>query len=190
MRKTFIVLSFLLLLPFAAHAQDGSLKMVAPAASLEDPTMDTSAFGIWLDQLLCKSLTLAPGTYKDTMKEAAPHFTKNGWKGYTDALLKSHILDTITTKQQTATPMPCPTTDLFQRGVYDNRYTWEMGANVVFEYSGGTEEIPSEEYTLKVTVVRAPESENPDGLGIEKFQWTKVDVNPIQGVRSHEPIGD
>ncbi len=174
MFKALLFISLLALYPAAAKAEDlGGLKI---AESLEENSMDDTAFTVWREVALCKALTLTPDGYKDELKAASKNFTKEGWEAFMSALLKSKILDKMAEYKSAIAPETCTGASLFLRDFTDNRLRWVYEIQLRMQYA--TADIPPFDRLLKFTIVRTPKGENPDGVGIAEWAWRDTSQIP------------
>lgn len=150
---------------FFATTEDGRL---IPMVSLDQPNLSAPAIVSWASQASSEVMTFGFHDYRRRLQEASRHFTRRGWESFTKALQASGIVDTITSNRQvlTATPRGAPT--LVSEGVVNGRYEWQIEVPMLISYEFGAGSKQSQ-VILKLLVVRVPQLENANGIGIE--QW-------------------
>ncbi len=150
---------------FFATTEDGRL---IPIVSLDQPNLSAPAIVAWTAQSASETMTFGFHDYRRRLQESSRHFTRRGWESFTKALQRSGIIDAITTNRQvlTATPSGAPT--LVSEGVVNGRYEWQIEVPILISYEFGTTSRQSS-MRLRLLVVRVPQLENANGIGIE--QW-------------------
>lgn len=150
---------------FFATTEDGRL---VPMVSLDSPNLSAPAIVSWATQSASEVMTFGFHDYRRRLQEASRHFTRRGWESFTKALQQSGIIDSITQNRQvlTATPRGAPT--LVSEGVVNGRYEWTIEIPMLISYEFGSGSKQSS-LTLRLLVVRVPQLENPNGIGVE--QW-------------------
>ncbi len=150
---------------FFATTEDGRL---IPIVALDQPNLSAPAIVSWTAQATSETMTFGFHDYRRRLQEASRHFTRRGWESFTRALQTSGIIDAITTNRQviTATPRGAPT--LISEGIVNGRYEWQIEVPMLISYEYGSGSKQSQ-LTLRLLVVRVPQLENANGVGIE--QW-------------------
>ncbi len=150
---------------FFATTEDGRL---IPMVSLDQPNLSAPAIVSWASQASSEVMTFGFHDYRRRLQEASRHFTRRGWESFTKALQSSGIIDSITQNRQvlTATPRGAPT--LVSEGVVNGRYEWQIEVPMLISYEFGAGS-KQNQIMLKLLVVRVPQLENANGIGIE--QW-------------------
>lgn len=150
---------------FFATTEDGRL---IPIVSLDQPNLSAPAIVAWAAQSASETMTFGFHDYRRRLQESSRHFTRRGWESFTKALQRSGIIDSVTTNRQvlTATPSGAPT--LISEGVVNGRYEWQIEVPILISYEFGSTSRQSS-MRLRLLVVRVPQLENANGIGIE--QW-------------------
>lgn len=150
---------------FFATTEDGRL---VPMVSLDTPNLSAPAIVSWSAQAASETMTFGFHDYRRRLQEASRHFTRRGWESFTKALQTSGIIDTITQNRQVLTAVPSGAPTLVSEGVVNGRYEWQIEVPMLMSYEFGSGSKQSS-MTLRLLVVRVPQLENPNGIGIE--QW-------------------
>ncbi len=150
---------------FFATTEDGRL---IPIVALDQPNLSAPAIVSWAAQATSETMTFGFHDYRRRLQESSRHFTRRGWESFTQALQVSGIIDAITQNRQvlTATPRGAPT--LVSEGIVNGRYEWQIEVPMLISYEYGSGSKQSQ-LTLRLLVVRVPQLENANGVGIE--QW-------------------
>lgn len=150
---------------FFATTEDGRL---IPIVSLDQPNLSAPAIVAWTAQAASETMTFGFHDYRRRLQESSRHFTRRGWESFTKALQRSGIIDSVTANRQvlTATPSGAPT--LVSEGVVNGRYEWRIEVPILISYEFGSTSRQSS-MRLQLLVVRVPQLENANGIGIE--QW-------------------
>lgn len=150
---------------FFATTEDGRL---IPIVALDQPNLSAPAIVSWSAQATSETMTFGFHDYRRRLQESSRHFTRRGWESFTRALQTSGIIDAITQNRQviTATPRGAPT--LISEGIVNGRYEWQIEVPMLISYEYGSGSKQSQ-LTLRLLVVRVPQLENANGVGIE--QW-------------------
>lgn len=150
---------------FFATTEDGRL---IPIVSLDQPNLSAPAIVSWTAQAASETMTFGFHDFRRRLQESSRHFTRRGWESFTRALQTSGIIDAVTQNRQvlTATPRGAPT--LVSEGIVNGRYEWQIEVPMLISYEFGSGNQQTQ-ITLRLLVVRVPQLENANGVGIE--QW-------------------
>jgi len=150
---------------FFATTEDGRL---IPIVSLDQPNLSAPAIVAWTAQAASETMTFGFHDYRRRLQESSRHFTRRGWESFTKALQQSGVIDAVTQNRQvvTATPSGAPT--LVSEGIVNGRYEWVIEVPILVSFEYGSQSKQSS-MKLRLLVVRVPQLENANGIGIE--QW-------------------
>ena len=150
---------------YFATTEDGRL---VPMVSLNEPNLSKPALSSWVAQAATEVMTFGFNDYKKRLQEASRNFTRTGWASFTDALAKSHIIETVTTNLQVVTATPISAPIVTSEGIVNGRYQWIVQLPIQVSYQAGSQS-RNDSMMLTLVVVRVPKLESPNGVGIE--QW-------------------
>lgn len=150
---------------YFATTADGRIMQLVP---LEQPNMGTAALASWAAQAATEVMTFGFHDYQRRMQQSSRHFTRYGWEGFTNALQKSRIIDSVEAAQQVVTAQPRSAPVLVQEGVYNGKYRWVLDLPLTVTYKAATSS-RTDNLTVRLVIDRVPVLENPSGVGIE--QW-------------------
>lgn len=155
------------------------LFAATPAAAeevpLDQPGMENAAVLAWAASAAANAMTFTHLDYQKEMQKSSKNFTKTGWEGFTTALQKSHLLDSVQVGEQSVTATPPENPVLVQKGGFNGRYRWIMQMPMLIKYQG-VKESRIDKLSLTLVVERTPATtENPVGLGIAQWIARKQD---------------
>lgn len=150
---------------YFATTEDGRLIEMMP---LGRPNIGKSALMSWVAQATTETMTFGFHDYRRRLQESSRHFTRAGWKSFTDALESSRIIETVKARQQVVTAVPRSAPILIAEGLVGGRYQWTVQLPLQVTYQSGNKTSPSS-FLVTLVIVRVPKLESPNGIGIA--QW-------------------
>jgi intracellular multiplication protein IcmL len=156
---------------YFATTADGRIMQLQP---LDQPNLDTPALLSWVATAVAETMSFSYLNYQKELQNASKSFTKTGWETFTNALQKSHILDSVQSLQQIVTTTPRSAPVLTQQGVLNGRYRWILKMPIAVKYQG-VKETRTDNLDLQLVIERVPSLENPSGVGIA--QWIAAQRN-------------
>ncbi|HYD17670.1 MAG TPA: type IVB secretion system apparatus protein IcmL/DotI [Patescibacteria group bacterium] len=150
---------------YFATTADGRIMQLQP---LDQPNLDTPALLSWLATAVVDTMSFSYLNYQKELQDASKSFTKTGWESFTNALQKSHILDSVQSLQQIVTTTPRSAPVLVQQGVLNGKYRWILKMPIAVKYQAAKDS-RTDNLDLQLVVERVPSLENPSGVGIA--QW-------------------
>ncbi len=151
---------------YFATTSDGRLvRMVA----LSQPNLSNAALLSWVAKAATETMTFGFHDYKVRLQEASRFFTRRGWESFTKALQDSSVIDAIENRKQVLSAVPGSAPVVVQEGVVNGQYRWVVEMPMIVTYKSGSSSRP-DSMMVRLTVVRVPTLDNPNGVGIE--QWT------------------
>lgn len=150
---------------YFATTEDGRL---IPMVSLNQPNLSKPALMSWAAQAATEVMTFNFADYRRRLQEASRHFTREGWRSFTQALQSADIITAVNENRQVVTAAPRQAPVLISEGVIGGRYQWVVEIPMMFTYQFGSSK-RSDSMTVRLTIVRVPKLESPNGVGIQ--QW-------------------
>ena len=150
---------------YFATTEDGRL---IPMVSLNQPNLSKPALMSWAAQSATEVMTFNFADYRRRLQEASRHFTREGWRSFTQALQSADIITAVNENRQVVTAAPRQAPVLVSEGVIGGRYQWVVEIPMMFTYQFGSSK-RSDSMTVRLTIVRVPKLESPNGVGIQ--QW-------------------
>jgi len=150
---------------YFATTTDGRIMTLVP---LDKPNMSTSALMSWVAQATTETMTFGFHDYQTRLQKASRHFTRHGWEGFTKALQKSKIIESVEATNQVVTAKPKSAPILVQEGVFNGKYRWVVDLPLQINYRSGANS-RVDNLMVRLVIDRVTSLENPYGVGIE--QW-------------------
>jgi len=135
-----------------------------------EPNLVTSTLLNWASKAAVAAYTFDFANYKKQIEMARPYFTEAGWADYQASVAK--LIETITQNQLFVNGVVTGAPVISNQGMLPGHgYTWRIQIPFLVSYlsSGPTE---SANYTVVMTVVKVPTTQNPAGIGIDQFVMT------------------
>lgn len=181
-----IICMLIALLPYylATHAIENRYfattaeGRITPNVGLDQPNIGISNLVSWLSQASAKALTLSYNDYNRRLREASEHFTRRGWRDFTQSLNDEKILRMLKRYRALITTQPLSAPVLLDQGIMvdpdgKRRYFWRFRLNLTSGIIGVGKGTINRNYKIIITVVRVPKLENGKGISIDK--WEIVD---------------
>lgn len=150
---------------YFATTSDGR---TVPMVPLSQPNLSKPALLSWATQAATEVMTFGFNDYRRRLQEASRHFTREGWLSFTQALQNADIVEAVRTNRQAISAAPRSAPVLLSEGVINGRFQWvvQIPLNITTSFGGGSK---SDSWNVKLTIVRVPVLESPNGIGIQ--QW-------------------
>ncbi|MGH0003767.1 DotI/IcmL/TraM family protein [Pseudovibrio ascidiaceicola] len=152
---------------YFATSPDGQLR---PLQMLTRPIHNETEIIEWGTRAAKQSYTF---TFKQTdqqLKDLRQYFTQEGWTSYLQALGRRSLIDRVNNGGIITQVTPTRSGVIVNSGLVkqSSRYGWrmELPINVSFQNANG---VVAEKYTVDMTIITVPETENPNGLGIARL---------------------
>jgi intracellular multiplication protein IcmL len=140
-----------------------------PMVPLSQPNLSKPALLSWATQAATEVMTFGFNDYRRRLQEASRHFTREGWLSFTEALKNADIIEAVENNRQAITAAPRSAPVLISEGINKNgRFQWEIQIPMNITTSSGAGQ-KSDSWNVKLTIVRVPVLESPNGVGIQ--QW-------------------
>jgi intracellular multiplication protein IcmL len=150
---------------FAVSAAGTRQQMVG----LAEPNLNKAALISWLGAATTEIMTFNFLNYDEVFGKSKRYFSKDGWESFSDALLKSGILKSVTDYQQVITSIPREQPTVVAEGVIEGQYRWVMNVTLIMTIKAGSKK-NTKGNNVMVILVKEDTIENPMGVGI--YQWS------------------
>lgn len=150
---------------YFATTEDGR---VVPMVALSDPNLSDPAILSWAAQAATETMTFGFNDYRRRLQESSRHFTRDGWASFVKALQDSGMIEALEQKRQVISAEPRSAPTITAQGVKDGIYQWVVEMPMMITTQYGTQQA-SVSRNVRLTVVRVPKLESPNGVGIS--QW-------------------
>lgn len=150
---------------YFATTEDGR---VVPMVPLSEPNLSRPALLSWASQSVTETLTFGFNDYRRRLQESSRHFTRIGWSSFVKALQDSGIIEAVETNRQVVSAAPRAAPTILSEGIQGGRYMWQIEMPMMVTYLFGQQQ-RSVSMNIRLTIVRVPKLESPNGVGIE--QW-------------------
>lgn len=150
---------------YFATTEDGR---VVPMVPLSEPNLSRPALLSWAAQGATETLTFGFHDYRRRLQESSRHFTRSGWASFVKALQESGIIEAVEENRQVISAAPRSAPTILSEGVLNGVYQWQVEMPMMVTYQFG-QTSRSVSMNIRLTIVRVPKLESPNGVGIE--QW-------------------
>ncbi|MEZ0223476.1 MAG: DotI/IcmL family type IV secretion protein [Alphaproteobacteria bacterium] len=199
MFRILIFLCVTLLLGGPARAAETSAQapaepaMAVPAVvPASDPGIDDAALTAWVALAVNDFLTFSYEDHERRFQQSSAYFTPPGWKGFMDAMKKSHTIDAVVGQKQTSTAQITSPPIVMQKGVLNGKFRWVVSVPFTLIYRDAKDAKTARLDPLRAAIIveRAAESDAPSGIGIAQF-IAQVDSGPATafGFGEYHPPG-
>ncbi len=150
---------------YFATTDDGRMVTIVP---INRPNLTTPALMSWAAQASTEVMTFGYHDYRRRLNESSRHFTRIGWDSFMSALDKARIIEMVENQQMVVTSSPRSAPIILSEGVVNGRYQWviQLPISVSYQAAGKNK---AEKFLIDLTIVRVPQLENPNGVGIERW---------------------
>ncbi|GJD89410.1 hypothetical protein BHAOGJBA_2937 [Methylobacterium hispanicum] len=141
---------------------------VRELVTLEKPLNSQNEMLTWATSALTGAFTLSFSNYPQQLQDIRFNFTEPGWKGFQEALRGRGVLDAIINSKFVSTAVPTAAPVVVQQGLIGGKYAWriEIPMLVTYESASGR---ASQSFLVEATIIRRPETENLQSLGIQSI---------------------
>ena len=135
-----------------------------------EPNLLPSTLITWASKAAVAAYTFDFVNYNKEIVATRPFFTETGWKDYQSSI--EGLIQTITQNQLFVNGVVAAPPVISNQGELPGRgYTWRIQIPFLVSYQSAGQ-ISRAKYTVVITLVRVPTSENPAGIGIDQFVMT------------------
>lgn len=141
---------------------------VIPVVALDEPNLSDAALLAWVVQAATETMTFGFSDYRRRLQESSRHFTKSGWAAFAQELSDEKIIEKVDSNKQMIRAAPAAAPVIEQKTIRAGRYQWVVRFPLVLSYESESG-VRSDRWEVRLTVVRVPRLESPNGVGIQ--QW-------------------
>ena len=152
---------------YFATTDDGRLITIV---SLARPNLANPALMSWAAQATTEVMTFGFHDYRRRLNESSRHFTRVGWESFNGALGRSRIMEMVDNQKMVVTSSPRSAPIVLDEGVSNGRYFWLLEIPISVTYQAGNNTNKMEKFIVEILIVRVPQLENPNCVGIERWK--------------------
>jgi intracellular multiplication protein IcmL len=157
---------------YASNTYNGVVTRLYPLSS---PVVKPAKLLDWAQQTVIAAYTLNFTNYRAVFTQLQKSFTGNGWKEYNRILQDSRILNTVINKKLFMSAEAVQKPILISDGVIDGHYAWTVQVPIRVTYklaAAGNVQPVQQSFKVTVIIVRMPNIDNPEEIGINHFSVT------------------
>ncbi|MGB6976519.1 MAG: type IVB secretion system apparatus protein IcmL/DotI [Gammaproteobacteria bacterium] len=154
---------------YFATSADGRITPLYP---LTQPVVSKSELLQWATQAAVAAYTFDFVNYRKDLQAASEYFTPDGWQQFQEALKKTRILETVTSKKLVANAVATGAPVITDQSVINGRYAWKIRIPLLVTYESQSEKIP-QSLEVNMIVMRVSTLETPKGIAIAQFIATE-----------------
>ncbi len=149
---------------FSAVNPDGKILTLV---SNNEPNYLPSTVTQWANKAAVAAYTFDFAHHEQQLAALRPYFTEAGWNNY--LTLMTGVINSIVQNQVFVSSVVIGAPVIANAGdLTGNGYSWQI--QMPFLVTILTAEVPtSKRYTVTLTIVKVPTTENPAGMGIDQF---------------------
>lgn len=136
--------------------------------ALNRPVQSATEVLSWTTSVITRAYSVSFANHEQQLADIRPNFTEPGWRGFEQALSRSGFVEKILSQQYVATAVPQSAPVVVAEGLVEGAYAWRLVLPILVTYQSASGQT-SQTVNVQVTVVRRPETENPNGLGIAQI---------------------
>ncbi len=154
---------------------------ITPLYPLSRPNQPDYAVLQWVNSAIVAAFSYNYVNYKQELEAASEFFTPEGWKNFTSVLRKSNNLEAVSARNYVVSAEATAAPNIVFRGRIGGRYAWRIEMPIRVTYQNMRTQA-TENYLIRVTVVRVSSLNSPRGIGIAQFVATpKYPASPTGG---------
>jgi len=152
---------------YFATTPDGKVLPISP---LDEPSLDQAAVLSWAARAAVKPYNFDFLNYRAQLQAIAVDFTTSGYNDLLKAYGDRNIIDYVTKKQLLVASQPSSAAVITAQGQDKGIYTWRVQVPINVTFQGGPDRINStQNLMVSMVVMRVPNRDNPDGLGVNQY---------------------
>lgn len=138
---------------------------------LDMPNMTDQALLSWVANSVTEILTFGFGDIIEKLDAQRTKFTSDGWSSLLEAIGKDQLVQQFRSQQLVLTTVPTDTPLITSRGINEEKQQfWTVELPVVMTYVTNNSVSQQERPIIKLTIVRVPTNENPQGIAIKLWE--------------------
>ena len=135
---------------------------------LDAPVMSEADLLIWTTKSIVAAYTVNFKEYRDQLSRAAAHFTVRGWNSFGAAFIETGNFEKLKRARLVATAVPERAPTIRERAVIGGSLTYKIELPLIVTYENENQ-APTQRLLVTVLVVRAVETQHPDGIPIDQI---------------------
>ncbi len=140
---------------------------------LDAPVMAEADLLTWTTRSIVAAYTVNFSEYRDQLSRAAAHFTIRGWNSFGAAFIRTGNFEKLKAARLVATAVPEKAATIRERAVIGGVLTYKIELPLLVTYENENNS-PSQHLLVTVLVVRAIETQHPDGIAIDQINAPPV----------------
>lgn len=149
-----------------------------PNVSLSSPILSRQDMAFWMNGKISEVLTFTAQEHRQQIRMLKPYFTTKGFQAFLQFLDQQKVVTALEQSGTDVSTLVKFTPDILADAVFNDVYRWNADVPIMISYRTGN--IPQNEVTVNLDVVRVPFTQNPEGLAFD--HWT------IKNVEIDEPV--
>lgn len=141
---------------------------VVPVISLREPIVSSSFLTNWATERATEVYTYDFRNWRKAFKDASKHFTRPGWKKFSDAMETSNNILLVEQAQMLVSSTPLGAPVIVKEGDLNGRYAWKVEFPILVTYEGSSER-KTQKLMMTMVIVRVDLVTHPTGLAIEQI---------------------
>ena len=148
---------------FFAAAENGQQMQLH---SFNEPNLLSTTITQWASKAAVAAYTFDFVNYNKQAELVRPYFTEAGWRDYANSV--SQLIQTIVARKIFVNGVVSGAPVISNQGDIDGEYLWRVQIPFLVTYQSA-EETTRRNYTVIITIVKVPTTDNPAGIGIDQF---------------------
>ena len=140
---------------------------------LDAPVMAEADLLTWTTRSIVSAYTVNFKEYRDQLSRSAAHFTVRGWNSFGTAFIQTGNFDQLKRARLVATAVPERAATIRERAVIGSVLTYRIELPLLVTYENENTTVP-QHLLVTVLVVRAIETQHPDGIAIDQINAPPV----------------
>ncbi len=140
---------------------------------LDAPVMAEADLLMWTTKSIVAAYTVNFREYPDQLNRAAARFTVRGWNSFGAAFIQTGNFDQLKRARLVATAVPERAATIRERAVIGSVLTYRIELPLLVTYENENTTVP-QHLLVTVLVVRAIETQHPDGIAIDQINAPPV----------------
>ena len=156
---------------FAARS-DG---VIIPIQPLNQPVVSQSQLTSWVSSAIVSVYAYDYLRYRSQLQNAQQYFSADGWSDFLASLRASGNLVTVRNQKLMVSAVPTGSAVITNRRILNGAFTWQVEMPLLVTYEGSSSQ-RSQSVLVRVIVSRVPIQNNPQGIAIQKFVSSALNV--------------
>lgn len=142
-------------------------------AALDAPVMSDADLLTWTVKSVVAAYTVNFKEYRDQLSRASGHFTVRGWNSFGTAFIQTGNFEQLKRARLVTTAQPERAATIRDRAVIGGKLTYKIELPLIVTYENENQ-ANTQRLLVTVLVVRAIETEHPDGIAIDQINAPPV----------------